>query len=146
MGLVLGLAATQGRDKVTFILSPALEALGGWLEQLLAESTGKAGRGMIPVAGEAPDVPEPYGDDRPLCVMPLHGWSGPAPASGETRVGAEPADDTCTDGGDRERVIPSAIWLLGGLATQRKRMWAGWTLRSTAASTSQRAGRPGTPS
>jgi transaldolase/glucose-6-phosphate isomerase len=81
MGLVLGLAATQGRDKVTFILPPALEALAGWLEQLLAESTGKAGRGVIPVAGEALETPERYGDDRLFVVMRLAGAPGPDAAS-----------------------------------------------------------------
>lgn len=81
MGLALGVAAARGRDKVTFILSPAIEALGGWLEQLLAESTGKAGRGVIPVAGEALDAPDRYGEDRFFVVIRLAGASNPDPAA-----------------------------------------------------------------
>jgi len=54
LGALLGLAARQGRDKVTFAPSRSLGAFGEWAEQLLAEGTGKAGRGLIPVAGELP--------------------------------------------------------------------------------------------
>ncbi|HET8575798.1 MAG TPA: bifunctional transaldolase/phosoglucose isomerase [Methylomirabilota bacterium] len=64
LGAVLGVAAARGRDKVTLIASPALEALGAWLEQLLAESTGKAGRGLIPVDREPLGPPPVYGADR----------------------------------------------------------------------------------
>ena len=64
LGLALGAAAGQGRDKVTLVLSPAVRDLGSWLEQLLAESTGKAGRGLIPVADEEVGPPSVYGDDR----------------------------------------------------------------------------------
>src|SRR5438093_2880085 len=49
LGVVLGVLATQGRDKVTLVVSPAIYDLGAWLEQLLAESTGKEGKGLIPV-------------------------------------------------------------------------------------------------
>jgi len=56
--------AREGRDKVTLLLPPTLEALGGWIEQLVAESTGKSGRGLIPVEGEPAGVPEAYGPDR----------------------------------------------------------------------------------
>ena len=64
LGLALGLAATAGRDKAIFVLPPALRALGAWLEQLLAESTGKAGRGVIPVVDEELGPPSAYGGDR----------------------------------------------------------------------------------
>ena len=64
LGLILGVAARQGRDKVTLCLPPAIDSLGSWLEQLLAESTGKAGHGVIPVAGEAVGAPMSYGRDR----------------------------------------------------------------------------------
>ena len=64
LGLALGLAARQGRDKVTLVLSPAIHDLGSWLEQLLAESTGKTGQGLIPVTGEEIGPPSVYGDDR----------------------------------------------------------------------------------
>jgi len=65
LGVFLGVAATQfGRDKVTIIASPALASIGSWLEQLLAESTGKDARGIIPLAGEPLGRPTSYGDDR----------------------------------------------------------------------------------
>ncbi|MBI3975882.1 MAG: hypothetical protein HY334_05780 [Armatimonadetes bacterium] len=64
LGAVLGGAAAAGRDKVTLILSPALAALGAWIEQLLAESTGKEGRGLLPVDGEPLGAPGSYGADR----------------------------------------------------------------------------------
>jgi transaldolase/glucose-6-phosphate isomerase len=61
---VLGTAAVQGRDKLTFITSPGVARFGGWLEQLIAESTGKHGRGIVPVDGEPVGDPGSYGDDR----------------------------------------------------------------------------------
>lgn len=64
LGLVLGLAAAVGRDKTTLVLSPSVRALGAWIEQLLAESTGKAGRGLIPVVDEELGPPSAYGSDR----------------------------------------------------------------------------------
>ena len=64
LGLMLGAAVQAGRDKVTFVISPTYESFGGWLEQLLAESTGKDGRGLIPVDGEVVGAPDVYGDDR----------------------------------------------------------------------------------
>ncbi|MGH7268390.1 MAG: bifunctional transaldolase/phosoglucose isomerase, partial [Candidatus Rokuibacteriota bacterium] len=64
LGAVLGTLAGQGRDKVTLVASPRIAALGGWLEQLLAESTGKQGRGLVPVDGEPLGAPEAYGRDR----------------------------------------------------------------------------------
>jgi transaldolase / glucose-6-phosphate isomerase len=64
LGTVLGLAAKGGRDKVTLSTSPGLADFGSWLEQLLAESTGKRGQGLIPVDGEALGPPEVYGADR----------------------------------------------------------------------------------
>jgi glucose-6-phosphate isomerase len=64
LGAVLGAAATSGRDKCTIICSPQVATLGMWLEQLLAESTGKEGKGIIPVEGEPVGMPDGYGDDR----------------------------------------------------------------------------------
>ncbi len=64
LGAVLGLAHNQHRDKVTVIASPVIYDLGAWLEQLLAESTGKNGNGLIPVDRESLAAPEAYGDDR----------------------------------------------------------------------------------
>jgi transaldolase/glucose-6-phosphate isomerase len=64
LGIVLGTAARSGRDKVTIITSPAISDLGAWLEQLLAESTGKQGKGVIPVDREQLAPPDTYGSDR----------------------------------------------------------------------------------
>jgi glucose-6-phosphate isomerase len=64
LGAALGALAQEGRDKLTLVLRPPLEALGLWIEQLVAESTGKEGRGIIPVAGEPLGDPGVYGDDR----------------------------------------------------------------------------------
>ena len=64
LGAVLGTLAKRGREKVTIIVSPSLRSLGAWLEQLLAESTGKLGTGLIPVADERLGTPDVYGDDR----------------------------------------------------------------------------------
>src|SRR5262249_21374849 len=64
LGIVLGTAANAGRDKITIVASPAISDLGAWLEQLLAESTGKEGKGIIPVDREQLGAPADYGTDR----------------------------------------------------------------------------------
>ena len=64
LGAALGVLATKGRDKMTLVVPDALHDLGLWLEQLLAESTGKQGKGILPVAGEMLGMPAIYGDDR----------------------------------------------------------------------------------
>lgn len=64
LGAILGASARSGRDKVTLVASPGVSQLGGWLEQLLAESTGKAGKGIIPIDQEPLGAAEVYGTDR----------------------------------------------------------------------------------
>jgi transaldolase/glucose-6-phosphate isomerase len=64
LGAILGVLAQQGRDKVTFVAPEVMASLGMWLEQLLAESTGKEGTGLVPVAGERVGPPSVYGHDR----------------------------------------------------------------------------------
>jgi transaldolase/glucose-6-phosphate isomerase len=64
LGLVLGSLAKRGRDKVTIVASPSVADFGAWAEQLLAESTGKLGKGLIPIAGEPLGAPAVYGSDR----------------------------------------------------------------------------------
>jgi transaldolase/glucose-6-phosphate isomerase len=72
LGAFLGVAATRfGRDKVTILASPGLHDLGAWLEQLIAESTGKIGKGLIPVDREAPGAPGVYGKDRVFAYLRL---------------------------------------------------------------------------
>ena len=73
LGLFLAGNALRGRDKVTFSLSPGLERFGLWLEQLLAESTGKNGRGLVPVAGEPVLPRESYSADRQFVCIALEG-------------------------------------------------------------------------
>ena len=64
LGAILGTAAAKGLDKLTFFVPPPLRPLAGWLEQLIAESTGKEGRGIIPVIEDVPGSPANYGKDR----------------------------------------------------------------------------------
>ena len=71
LGIILGTAAKAGRDKVTIITSPGISDLGAWLEQLLAESTGKIGKGIIPVDREALTSPDVYGNDRVFAYVRL---------------------------------------------------------------------------
>jgi transaldolase / glucose-6-phosphate isomerase len=71
LGAVIGIAALGGRDKLTLVVSPQLEAFPVWLEQLVAESTGKEGKGIVPVAGEDLGAPEIYGDDRLFVYLSL---------------------------------------------------------------------------
>lgn len=73
LGAALGALARAGHDKVTLLLSPRLQALGSWVEQLLAESTGKDGRGLIPVDGELPGTPTVYGQDRFFVAVTIEG-------------------------------------------------------------------------
>ena len=110
LGAAMGAAARAGRDKLTLVLPPALSPLGGWIEQLVAESTGKDGLGILPVEGEPIGPPEVYGGDRlfvaigggdrlapglealaraghPVVALPFGGADGEASAGG--RLGGE---------------------------------------------------------
>jgi len=71
LGLTIGTAATLGRDKLTLVASPRIAPFGGWLEQLVAESTGKQGRAVIPLEGEPLLPPASYGDDRLFVYLRL---------------------------------------------------------------------------
>ena len=71
LGIVLGTAARHGRDKVTIITSPGISDLGAWLEQLMAESTGKQGKGIVPVDREQLAPPALYGNDRLFAYVRL---------------------------------------------------------------------------
>ena len=71
LGTILGLAAGKGIDKLTFIASPGVYDLGAWLEQLIAESTGKEGKGIIPIDRETPAAPAAYGEDRLFIYLRL---------------------------------------------------------------------------
>ena len=71
LGAVMGTAAIAGRDKLTLVTSDELAPLGAWIEQLIAESTGKQGKGILPVDGEALLSPDEYGDDRLFIYLRL---------------------------------------------------------------------------
>lgn len=73
LGAVLGALGSRGCDKVTLISSPAIRPFGAWIEQLLAESTGKAGKGLLPVDGETLFGPEVYANDRLFVYFRLAG-------------------------------------------------------------------------
>ncbi len=73
LGLILGTAARMGRDKITFFTSDGIFDLGAWMEQLIAESTGKQGKGITPVDREQIGPPEVYGNDRVFAYIKLAG-------------------------------------------------------------------------
>lgn len=85
LGLILGTAANAGRDKITIFTSPEVYDLGAWLEQLIAESTGKLGKGITPVDREAIAAPEVYGKDRIFAYIRL---ASTADTSLDARVAA----------------------------------------------------------
>ena len=78
LGTIMGVLARHGRDKVTLITSPGIWDFGAWLEQLLAESTGKVGTGLIPVDQEPLGAPAVYGNDRLFVYTRLENAAAPA--------------------------------------------------------------------
>lgn len=82
LGTALGILAKAGRDKITFFISEPMASFGDWVEQLVAESTGKEGTGIVPVVGEVPGTPEVYGPDRVFVSLHLKGLPSPAPDLG----------------------------------------------------------------
>jgi glucose-6-phosphate isomerase len=85
LGLILGTAANAGRDKITIFTSPEIYDLGAWMEQLIAESTGKLGKGITPVDREAIGAPAVYGKDRVFAYIKL---TGTADSSQDAKVAA----------------------------------------------------------
>jgi glucose-6-phosphate isomerase len=85
LGLILGSAANAGRDKITVFTSPEIYDLGAWMEQLIAESTGKQGKGITPVDREAIGAPAVYGNDRIFAYVRL---AGTADSSQDAKVAA----------------------------------------------------------
>lgn len=73
LGAIMGVLANEGRDKLTLVLSPQISNFGDWVEQLVAESTGKLGKGILPVVGEALSNPDAYGNDRLFVYIKLNG-------------------------------------------------------------------------
>src|SRR5262249_23426805 len=89
LGVVVGTLAQRGRDKVTIVASPGIGDIGAWLEQLLAESTGKHGKGVMRVDGEPLGVPQVYGNDRLFVYLRLD--SAPDPTQDEAIARLESA-------------------------------------------------------
>ena len=89
-GVVLGVAlatlARAGRDKLTLVASPELSSLGAWIEQLVAESTGKGGQGIVPVDGEPAGTPDVYGDDRVFVQLDRDDSDPPALTEGHPLI------------------------------------------------------------
>ncbi len=88
LGLILGTSANAGRDKLTIFTSPEIYDLGAWLEQLIAESTGKLGKGITPVDREGIAAPEVYGKDRVFAYVRL---AGTADKSADSSLNAKVA-------------------------------------------------------
>jgi transaldolase/glucose-6-phosphate isomerase len=90
-GAAIGALAKNGRDKLTIVSHPSVKAFGAWAEQLIAESTGKSGIGIVPVADEPPATPDSYANDRvfvylggtlPNAHETLYSWFGALEAAG----------------------------------------------------------------
>lgn len=86
LGLILGVAHNLGRDKITFFTSPEIFDLGAWIEQLIAESTGKIGKGITPVDREAMGPPAVYGNDRVFAYVRLKGGDNGALDAGVAAI------------------------------------------------------------
>src|SRR5260370_350802 len=95
----MGVCQRNGRDKVTILASPGIADFGAWLEQLLAESTGKIGRGIVPVDAEAVGPATAYGSDRLFAYTRL----APAQDPAQDRAGARAAAAGDAEGATRPR-------------------------------------------
>ena len=93
----MGVLAQRGRDKLTLVTSPSISSFGLWVEQLIAESTGKEGMGIVPVAGEPLGAPNYYGDDRVFVYLRLDGDDNDESdkAAGAIQVSGQPV--VCLD-------------------------------------------------
>ena len=87
LGAVFAEAAKVGRDKITIVAPPAIRSFGVWAEQLIAESTGKEGKGLVPVADEALGPPQVYGNDRLFVRLALPGDAEPTALAALSKAG-----------------------------------------------------------
>jgi hypothetical protein len=106
LGAILGEAALAGMDKLTFLTSPEIASFGYWVEQLVAESTGKEGRGLLPVEGEAPGKSDSYRRDRIVVHLRLSG--------GENREADAAATSLREMGHPLVRLDLEDAWDIGG--------------------------------
>jgi transaldolase/glucose-6-phosphate isomerase len=93
LGACIGEMAKAGRDKLTFFISEEIASFGSWVEQLIAESTGKSGKGILPVVGEAPAPAEFYGRDRLFVHLHLAGDESQAGAIQNIKNSGQPFID-----------------------------------------------------
>ncbi len=101
LGAALSALAEAGRDKLTFLIDPSLPGLGLWLEQLVAESTGKHGTGILPVAEEPPGEPDEYGPDR------VFAWIADLDAAGAEKEAARARADAYAAAGHPVITVPA---------------------------------------
>jgi len=101
LGAILGVAANHGRDKITIVTSPGISDLGAWLEQLIAESTGKIGKGIIPVDRERLAKPAPMAT---IASLPICAWlrSPTRPRMPPSLLSRRPGTPWC---GSRSRIF-----------------------------------------
>jgi transaldolase/glucose-6-phosphate isomerase len=119
LGAIMAASAAAGRDKLTLVVPPRLAAFGLWVEQLVAESTGKEGKGVVPIAGETPDAR--YGNDRAAVVVTLGEDAPDAAAVERLRASGSPIvtvhmNDSTALGAEFFRwevATAAAGWLLG---------------------------------
>lgn len=90
LGVTIGELAKAGRDKLTFVISPAVASFGDWVEQLIAESTGKEGHGIVPIVGEQLGVPAGYGEDRVFVHLALRNDQADVAALDQLREAGHP--------------------------------------------------------
>ena len=106
LGLLLGSAANAGRDKITIFTSPEIYDLGAWMEQLIAESTGKLGKGITPVDREAIAAPAVYGNDRIFAYVRLGAPPTPVGRQGGGARGRRPSCCPLRDRGPLRNLRP----------------------------------------
>ena len=116
LGLAIGAAARAGRDKLTLLLPPALEPFGLWVEQLVAESTGKASKGVVPIAGESLAAPDRYAADRLFVRVSVQG-EAPDTAIDSTVAGLRAAGEPVVDIEWPERAALGAEFVRWEVAT-----------------------------
>ncbi len=138
LGLLMATAAKAGRDKLTLILPPSLEAFGLWVEQLVAESTGKHGVGIVPIAGETLGAPDKYREDRLFVRLRTTAEKDEAARDARRR-----ASRRCAAGDDRLRGTGGArrgVHALGDRDRRGRR-----PARASIRSTNRTCSRPRTP-
>ncbi|HWI74300.1 MAG TPA: hypothetical protein VNT55_20235 [Baekduia sp.] len=124
LGSVIGELSIAGRDKLTFVVDPPVESFGLWVEQLIAESTGKHGLGILPVADESLGAPEAYGSDRVFVHLHDAGHAGNGPDNDDAMSRVTEAGQPVITLGARGPGDLGRIMLLFEFATAV----AGWAL------------------